>query len=77
MGFKSVREVAGADAARRSDRACKGWETRRARIQNCVLCGKSYGEYGNNPDPVKTEGECCDHCNTTVVIPARCAQLGI
>lgn len=30
MGFTSVQELTGDDAARRSDRTLKGWETRRA-----------------------------------------------
>ena len=29
MGFVSVKELVGPDAARRSDRARKGWDTRR------------------------------------------------
>jgi hypothetical protein len=56
----------------------KGWETRRKRKQVCVLCGEHFGEYGNNPDPLADveSGQCCDRCNMTKVIPARCAQLG-
>jgi len=37
----------------------------------CVLCGKAFKEYGNNPAPLKDEGECCDSCNDTKVLPAR------
>lgn len=41
----------------------------------CCICGKEFNEgFGNNPWPVKKEGECCNYCNATVVIPAR---LGI
>lgn len=44
----------------------------------CCLCGKkSYG-WGNNPDPLapvydkgNKDPRCCDHCDNTLVIPAR------
>ena len=42
----------------------------------CCLCGKrvlGWGDnqqYGNNPLPLK-DGECCDKCNMTKVIPER------
>lgn len=37
----------------------------------CCICGEEIEGYGNNPDPVKKEGKCCDACNTKFVIPAR------
>lgn len=38
----------------------------------CCICGKHFvDEYGNNPSPVKEEGECCDDCNWEYVVPAR------
>ena len=37
----------------------------------CVLCGKTFSGYGNNPLPVKDFGSCCDKCNQEKVIPAR------
>jgi DNA-directed RNA polymerase subunit RPC12/RpoP len=37
----------------------------------CVICGKEFEGYGNNPWPVKSRGRCCDECNLNVVIPAR------
>lgn len=39
----------------------------------CVICGKEFEGYGNNPEPVKSsdEGQCCDDCNNLYVIPAR------
>ena len=46
----------------------------------CDICGddiipESFGwKYGNNPQPV-CEGECCNHCNSTVVLPARFAMI--
>ena len=41
----------------------------------CCICGKRFKGYGNNPDPVKEEGRCCDECNIKVVIPAREEQI--
>jgi len=43
----------------------------------CVLCGANIIGYGNNPDPLAKEGECCDHCNVTKVIPERIKRLGV
>lgn len=37
----------------------------------CCICGEESEGYGNNPSPVKEEGECCDACNRKFVIPAR------
>jgi len=37
---------------------------------SCVICGEEDIGYGNNAMPVK-EGQCCNHCNTSVVMPAR------
>lgn len=43
----------------------------------CCLCGRTclgWGDkrqFGNNPSPITNEGECCDRCNWTKVIPAR------
>lgn len=39
--------------------------------ETCVICGKEFEGWGNNPYPVKEEGRCCDECNETKVIPAR------
>ena len=40
-------------------------------VPRCCICGEPLGDYGNNPWPVKEEGECCGYCNFTVVLPAR------
>ncbi len=40
----------------------------------CCICGEEIEGYGNNPWPVKEEGECCDNCNYKFVIPARLAS---
>ena len=39
--------------------------------KTCCLCGEEFEGYGNNPAPLKESGECCDHCYTEKVIPAR------
>jgi hypothetical protein len=36
----------------------------------CSICGKKYGGYGNNAQPVSS-GRCCDICNMLVIIPTR------
>ncbi len=37
----------------------------------CCICKMPFTGYGNNPDPVKKRGRCCDSCNAEKVIPAR------
>ena len=37
----------------------------------CCICGKEVDEYGNNPQPVREKGKCCEKCNSNVVVPAR------
>lgn len=41
----------------------------------CCICGKKFHGHGNNPRPVKEEGQCCNECNYTKVIPARLNRL--
>lgn len=43
--------------------------------KKCIICGKNFTEIGNNPFPIKKEGECCDKCNLEKVIPARINML--
>ena len=33
----------------------------------CVICGKPFYGFGNDPSPIKYIGRCCDDCNTMVV----------
>ena len=40
----------------------------------CSICGEKYDRWGNNAEPVIEDGRCCDHCNWTVVIPARARE---
>ncbi len=37
----------------------------------CVICEKTFEGFGNNPDPIKGKGRCCDSCNMVYVIPLR------
>lgn len=43
-------------------------------MNKCVVCGKEFEGFGNNPYPLADKGECCDNCNTKVII-ARIKQL--
>ena len=45
--------------------------TAKQEIWRCVICHEHFTGFGNNPDPVKNYGDCCDACNTNAVIPAR------
>lgn len=37
----------------------------------CCICGKTFYGYGNDPYPMKDEGECCETCQWEKVIPER------
>ena len=41
----------------------------------CCICGKMITGYGNDPWPIKDEGECCDKCNEQVA-EERMALIG-
>lgn len=43
--------------------------------QLCSICHNIYFGFGNNAQPVN-DGRCCDHCNSTVVIPTRMRDMG-
>ncbi len=40
----------------------------------CVLCGKEFVGYGNNPKPLAQSCRCCDDCDKQVTA-ARYRQL--
>ena len=40
----------------------------------CVLCGGKFYGMGANPSPLADTGECCNYCDTNLVIPARVTQ---
>ena len=40
-------------------------------LNRCCICDKCFTGHGNNPEPVKEKGVCCDDCNNNVVIRAR------
>jgi hypothetical protein len=39
--------------------------------KKCCICGKEFTGWGNDPWPVKEDGECCMACNYEHVVPAR------
>ena len=41
----------------------------------CVICGKTFYGFGNDPAPVKYIGRCCDDCNAMTVVLARISLL--
>ena len=45
------------------------------REYTCCICGEECVGYGNDPEPYKHSGRCCDACNKKFVIPARAEQL--
>ncbi|MEM5866291.1 MAG: hypothetical protein QXG39_00025 [Candidatus Aenigmatarchaeota archaeon] len=34
----------------------------------CVICGREFDGYGNNPYPIKKKGRCCNGCNKLVIM---------
>jgi len=34
----------------------------------CCICKKEFEGFGNNPDPLKKRGRCCNACNYLVLI---------
>jgi hypothetical protein len=45
--------------------------------EECVICGESFVGFGNNPAPIKEEGQCCETCNDTVVVPFRLLRFAV
>ena len=43
--------------------------------QKCCICGKTFYGYGNDPYPLKEEGECCESCQWEKVLPERYNKL--
>lgn len=39
--------------------------------KTCCICGHIFFGWGNNPYPIKEDGECCDKCNNLYVTPER------
>lgn len=44
-------------------------------VWKCVICHEHFIGYGNNPDPIKMNGDCCNDCNTNMVIPRRMTDI--
>ena len=45
--------------------------------EKCVICSELIIGFGNNPEPIKKNGKCCDNCNSHKVIPARLGIISI
>ena len=46
-----------------------------AKEETCCICGEPLEGQGNNPEPYRHEGRCCDACNIKFVLPARMEEL--
>ena len=44
---------------------------RKAKDYTCCFCGEHKTDIGNNPAPLKTEGRCCNKCNSKVLEARR------
>ena len=40
---------------------------RQPKPYKCVICKDFFNDYGNNPQPIKKFGLCCDECNKLVI----------
>ena len=50
----------------------------RKTVPKCCFCRKPLigeDEHGNNPEPLRAKGRCCNVCNIMYVIPARMAII--
>lgn len=52
-----------------------GKTLRESKKEVCCICGEDLDGYGNNPEPYKQSGKCCDACNIKFVIPARLEEF--
>lgn len=52
-----------------------GKHLRESKKEVCCICGEELDGYGNNPEPYKQKGKCCDACNIKFVIPARLEEV--
>jgi hypothetical protein len=52
-----------------------GKTLRESKKEVCCICGEELDGYGNNPEPYKQSGKCCDACNIKFVIPARLEEF--
>jgi len=46
-------------------------------VKTCVLCGKPFVGWGNNPEPLARweAGRCCDDCNRDKVLMERLRRV--
>ena len=43
----------------------------------CVICDENVFGPANDPEPVKSEGKCCNSCLFKIVIPKAIKNIGI
>jgi hypothetical protein len=43
----------------------------------CCICNEDFSGFGNNPQPLKKRGRCCDRCNIEKVLALRIYLDGI
>lgn len=41
----------------------------------CCFCDKIYSGFGNNAEPVKPGGVCCNECCLNIIVPVRMVEL--
>lgn len=51
----------------KTDKPAKNAKNAKKPAVKCALCGAEIKGHGNNPDPLATEGVCCDECNVKVL----------
>jgi len=45
-------------------------------MNKCILCNNTFTGWGHNPQPLaESHFKCCDHCNTSRVLPYRIYKL--
>lgn len=69
-----LREIKKMPRARHSGKRALVPEVRKFK---CCLCDREFKGHGHNPQPIKSEGECCNYCNTMKVIPERLRRFEV
>jgi len=64
------------DQVRWDNYIAKKTEERNPTIQKkiCIICSKEYFGLGANAEPIKN-GQCCDGCDKSIVVPTRIANV--
>lgn len=70
--MEQTHSASGKDSAKQPNKISRKHDKEVDKI--CCICDKPFKGFGNNPDPIKEKGRCCDSCNGLVVF-ARIAQM--